>query len=46
MNYDKNPYEEGFDNYGKVEEDLSLVSLLIFGALCLVMIGIMILVLA
>ena len=46
MSYNKKPYEEDFDNYGKVEEDLSLGSLLIFGSLCLLMIGIMILVLA
>jgi hypothetical protein len=46
MNYNKKPYEENFDNYGKAEEDLSLGSLLIFGALCLLMIGIMILALA
>ena len=42
MNYDKNPYEEDYDYYGKVEEDLSLGSLLIFGGLCLLMVGIMI----
>ena len=41
MNYNKKPYEEDFDNYGKVEEDLSLGSLLFFGAFCLLMIGLM-----
>ena len=38
MNYNKKPDEEDFDNYEKVEEDLSLGSLLIFGDLCLLMI--------
>lgn len=41
MNYNKKPYEEDFDNYGKVEEDLSLGSLLLFGAFCLLTIGLM-----
>ena len=41
MNYNKKPYEEDFDNYGKVEEDLSLGSLLVFGVFGLLMIGLM-----
>ena len=45
MNYNKKPYEEDYDYYEKVEEDLSLGSILIFGAFCLLMVGIIILVL-
>jgi len=45
MSYNKKPYEEDYDFYEKTEEDLSLGSILIFGAFCLLMVGIMILVL-
>lgn len=41
MNYDKKPYEEDYDYYEKQEEDLSLGSLLFFGAFCLLMTGLM-----
>ena len=42
MSYNKKPYEEDYDFYKKTEEDLSLGSILIFGAFCLLMVGIMI----
>ena len=40
-NRNKKTYEEDYDYYGKVEEDLSLGSLLVFGVFGLLMIGLM-----
>jgi hypothetical protein len=41
MNYNKKPYEEDYDYYEKTEEDLSLGSLLLFGVVGMISIGIM-----